>query len=707
MSLISLSAARFQPAAFDPAPAIAAVSRLLPGHWAAGQYSGIRPPRVGDYFAVSGRAGHVRVRTAPARRRCSPASTGTSSTWRRSTSGGPATAEAAAARTLPAPDRRPAGVERAAPVRPQRHQRRLLRRLPRLGRVRAADRRARPARHQRGASSRWAPTPSTTRRSRSSATPGRRCGPGSPVRRTSRGGCCRTCPASAVRCPGGSSGPRRPRHAGSRPAARAGHDPGAARLLRHRAAGLRGPEPRRRARGPAGHLGRLQAARLAGPAHRGLRRVAAAFYRAPDASCSATRTMYKMDLLHEGGNPGDVPVGEAARARDERAADRPSRCRSGRCSAGRTTRRRRSLDAVDRSQAVHRRRAVRPLHGHGPGERLARHAVRLRQHLELRRPHHDRRQHPVWGSGSTSGATSPAARSRASPMPEGTDNNPAAFELFTELAWRTAPVDQSAWFAAYAVRRYGGDDPHAAAAWDAAAHGPVQHAVRHWSESQDSLFTARPGSTATTAAGWSPGAMRYDPATVRRGAGRAAAGRAGAAGDPTPTATTWWTSPVRRWPTAAGPCSRRSGRPTTPRTCPASVRWPRSGRATWRCWTGCWPPTSASCSARGCGMPRQPAWSSTPVRSSRSGGRATAARTALHDYANRELVGPGLRLLRAALDQVSRQPRNVPGQPAAPRPIDWFPIEDGWARETKTYPITTAGDPYLLAAEVAKVVGTD
>ncbi|MCZ0982446.1 hypothetical protein O1L60_35810 [Streptomyces diastatochromogenes] len=41
-------------------------------------------------------------------------------------------------------------------------------------------------------------------------------------------------------------------------------------------------------------------------------------------------------------------------------------------------------------------------------------------------------------------------------LPEGTGGNPASFDLFTELAWEPGPVDQRAWFAAYAARRYGG-----------------------------------------------------------------------------------------------------------------------------------------------------------------------------------------------------------------------------------------------------------
>lgn len=70
-------------------------------------------------------------------------------------------------------------------------------------------------------------------------------------------------------------------------------------------------------------------------------RVAAAFYRAQDAMFGGPSTLYKMDLLHEGGDPGDVPVADAARASRRRCSPR-TRTRSGSSSAGSATRRGRS-----------------------------------------------------------------------------------------------------------------------------------------------------------------------------------------------------------------------------------------------------------------------------------------------------------------------------------------------------------------------------
>ncbi|WP_253836172.1 alpha-N-acetylglucosaminidase [Actinokineospora globicatena] len=48
---------------------------------------------------------------------------------------------------------------------------------------------------------------------------------------------------------------------------------------------------------------------------------------------------------------------------------------------------------------------------------------------------------------------------------EGTHNNPVVGDLLGEVAWRRDPVALEPWVLAYARRRYGVDDPHAAQAW--------------------------------------------------------------------------------------------------------------------------------------------------------------------------------------------------------------------------------------------------
>ena len=100
-------------------------------------------------------------------------------------------------------------------------------------------------------------------------------------------------------------------------------------------------------------------------------------------------------------------------------------------------------------------------------------------------------------------------------LPEGAGHDPVALALFGDLAWSAGPIDQTAWFQNYATARYGGADPNATAAWNLLRQGPYSMPSGTWSEPQDGLFTAQPSLTATTSATWSPTGMRYDPATVR------------------------------------------------------------------------------------------------------------------------------------------------------------------------------------------------
>ncbi|GAB2556396.1 alpha-N-acetylglucosaminidase [Rhodanobacter koreensis] len=105
---------------------------------------------------------------------------------------------------------------------------------------------------------------------------------------------------------------------------------------------------------------------------------------------------------------------------------------------------------------------------------------------------------------------------------EGMNTNPFAFDLFTEMAWRSAPVDLSQWTADYVRRRYGAADPHALAAWKIlldTAYDIRIDKVEFNSErdaAQESLFDAQPSLTTNRASHWSPEAMRYDPQAFAR-----------------------------------------------------------------------------------------------------------------------------------------------------------------------------------------------
>ncbi len=97
-------------------------------------------------------------------------------------------------------------------------------------------------------------------------------------------------------------------------------------------------------------------------------------------------------------------------------------------------------------------------------------------------------------------------------MPEGGLNNPAAIDFFAGLAWRDGPVDVDAWFESWTERRYGIDDEALKAAWRVLAETAYTLPDNEgFSEAHDGLFGAAPSLTAKSAASWSPGTFSYDP----------------------------------------------------------------------------------------------------------------------------------------------------------------------------------------------------
>jgi Alpha-N-acetylglucosaminidase (NAGLU) tim-barrel domain/Alpha-N-acetylglucosaminidase (NAGLU) C-terminal domain/Alpha-N-acetylglucosaminidase (NAGLU) N-terminal domain len=95
-------------------------------------------------------------------------------------------------------------------------------------------------------------------------------------------------------------------------------------------------------------------------------------------------------------------------------------------------------------------------------------------------------------------------------MPEASCNNPAAFAFFTELPWRSKPVDLSNWFADWSKYRYGRQDAQAEQAWKTLGATAYAMESGKWSEAHDNLFSARPELTAQSACSWAPKEPRYD-----------------------------------------------------------------------------------------------------------------------------------------------------------------------------------------------------
>ncbi|RAJ58312.1 alpha-N-acetylglucosaminidase [Streptomyces sp. Amel2xB2] len=94
-------------------------------------------------------------------------------------------------------------------------------------------------------------------------------------------------------------------------------------------------------------------------------------------------------------------------------------------------------------------------------------------------------------------------------MPESTHRDPLAFELFSELAWHREPIDRTQWFAGYARLRYGGDDEKARAALTA-LRGTAYEISSTDGRPHDSVFSARPSLDARSGAHYATHTPAFD-----------------------------------------------------------------------------------------------------------------------------------------------------------------------------------------------------
>ncbi|MGW1010429.1 alpha-N-acetylglucosaminidase [Streptomyces termitum] len=435
-------------------------------------------------------------------------------------------------------------------------------------------------------------------------------------------------------------------------------------------------------------------------------RVAESFYR-HQARLLGTTSMYKMDLLHEGGKPGDVPVGEAAaRVLGALDAARPGatwvllgwqRNPKAELLAGVDTSRLLVVDGLsDRYDGLDREAAW-------PGTPYAFGTIpNFGGHTTIGG------NTSVWTERFEAWRTKPGSALRGIAfLPEATSADPVTFSLFSELAWRDRPVDHAAWFASYAARRYGTPDPHAARAWEWLRRGPYTTASDGWSESQDSLFTARPSLTVTTAASWGPKAMRYDATTVERALDELLAVAPGA------RATDAYRFDLVD--TARQALTNRS-RVLLPRIRAAyeagDLAAFRALAAEWRGSMKLLDELLASDRrfllgpwlehARSWG--RSDAERATLEFDARSllttWGHRAGSEAGLHDYANREWSGLVSDFYAPRWDAYLTSLETALTTGKAPAAIDWFARENAWNLRRNAYPVTPQGDPVALAAKV-------
>ncbi|MFI9026136.1 alpha-N-acetylglucosaminidase TIM-barrel domain-containing protein [Streptomyces sp. NPDC053560] len=223
-------------------------------------------------------------------------------------------------------------------------------------------------------------------------------------------------------------------------------------------------------------------------------KVARSFYRHQKEIFGTVRH-FKMDLLHEGGDPGKVPVPAAAKA-VERAMLAAHKDAVWVILGWQENPRRDLLDALDPAHLL---------------------IVDGLSDLETVK---DREQDwgnvpyvfgsiPNFGGRTTIGAKTHMWAERFTTwrdkkgsklvgtayMPEAAERDPAAFELFSELAWRDDPVDRAAWFDGYADARYGGRDAKARAAFAALRKSTYEISSKD-GRPHDSIFAARPSLSA-------------------------------------------------------------------------------------------------------------------------------------------------------------------------------------------------------------------
>ncbi|MEU5577724.1 alpha-N-acetylglucosaminidase [Streptomyces huasconensis] len=441
-------------------------------------------------------------------------------------------------------------------------------------------------------------------------------------------------------------------------------------------------------------------------------RVAASFYR-HQKDLFGPCDLFKMDLLHEGGTAGDVPVPDAAQG-VERALRRARPGAVWVILGWESNPLPELLDAVDKK---------RMLIVDGVSDRYA--SVTDRERDWGGTPYAFGTI-PNFGGRTTIGArthlwTEKFFAWRDKPdsalvgtafMPEAADRDPAAFELFSELAWTKEPLDRAAWFSSYADFRYGARDREARNAWRALHDTAYQHTAVERSDPHDSLFAARPDLAANRAAEYAPRALTYDP-------GRFDAALAGLLGVAGPLRG----SAAYRYDlvdVARQALAHRS-RQLLPQL---RAAYRRKDQETFRELSTLWLRLMRLCdevtgtdpafllgpwveAARRMGTTdaeRAEFERTAKVLITTWGERATADGGRLHDYGNREWHGlmSGFYVPRWQkwLDEVA----DALAAGRAPRPVDWYAVEEPWTRERADHPQRPVGDAHRTASRVRSVL---
>jgi alpha-N-acetylglucosaminidase len=437
-------------------------------------------------------------------------------------------------------------------------------------------------------------------------------------------------------------------------------------------------------------------------------KVAAAFYR-HQRELFGDGALYKMDLLHEGGRAGDVPVGDAAKQ---------------------------VFAALDAAHPAARWVLLGWQHNppHAVMEAVPHERLLIVDGLSDRYNGMDRKRDwagapfafgtiPNFGGHTTLGANAGVWIERFAAwrredagslrgiayMPEGSGTDPATYALFTALAWTPVPDDAPRWFERYAVHRYGGDDAHARAAWRILAQIAYAMPSGEWSEPHDGLFGARPSLDARSAATWSPTAARYDLARFNGAvcellkvapALRSTSAYRHDLVDVTRQALSNQSRLLLpRIKTAYEAKNAEQFRALTNEWMDDMAMLDRLLAADPDFLLGRWL-MHAKAAARDDAEAAQLEYDQRSILAS-WGDRSGADRGGLHDYANRELAGLVGGLYAQRWQRFFDNLQNA-WKGGEVQPIDWFAMEQDWAHAREPYATEPAGDAWRMAEESAR-----
>lgn len=432
-------------------------------------------------------------------------------------------------------------------------------------------------------------------------------------------------------------------------------------------------------------------------------KLAATFYQV-QSKLFGDSTMYKMDLLHEGGRPGDVDVAAASRA-VQQALEKAHPGALWTILGWQNNPRQDVLAAIDRSKmfivdGLTEQPDITDRDKDFLGTPYAFGTIwNFGGHINMGAGL------SVWNQKFHAWLDKPGTSMNGiALMPEAIDNNPAAVAFFTDMPWVDGPVDVDDWFDDYATARYGGDDPHARAAWrilgDTVYDWPAGKDTRHVT----GLFDDQPGLGNTGTA------LQYDIPEFDK-----------ALGELLQVAPALRNSDAYRYDLVdvARQVLANHSRLLLPRI---KAAYAAGDKATFQKLTGQWLDrmrlmndllgTNASFLLG--------SWQKEAEHQAH--GRAEAAAldydlkslvtlwatgTDLQDYARREfngLVGDYYaKRWRMYFDSLATSLRT--GQP--PEPIDWVAVAENWAHAGTRYPATPHGDSYAEALKVADIPSGD